>query len=1120
MPQMGPWRSPPGKLKTANAALVLCMNIETDPPDVVRPTQHSTLECWLDPSALPSNKALEAIGSNLQHQFESMSLKIPYKPILDPTMEDFRKYCVNLRKQAKDDTALLYYNGHGVPRPTPNGELWCFNRNYTQYIPVAIADVQLWVGSPAVHIWDCSAAGYLMQAFLKAASLKDDDAVQRLRAERMGSEHTEPPQPYMSSLCFAACASNEELPTAPDLPADVFTSCLTSPIDMALRYFALRTPLPDGTRAADVMQIPGDLKDRRTPLGELNWIFTAITDTIAWTTFPHDVFTRLYRSDLLIASLFRNFLLAERIMKDYDCHPSTHPLLPATNTHPLWASWDSAVDECLRQLPAMREGGEPGDFMIVPSAQRARRPTGGAPPPPPKYPYIPSRFFPDQLCAFEVWLSRGGSALTKRGPRSLPGALTPPASKKGQVNNTSEDHLVPRKPPEQLPIVLQVLLSQPHRLRALILLSQFVDLGPWAVHLALQIGIFPYISKLLQAAGQELRPVLIFIWARILAVDPSCQVDLLGNMGYKYFANVLASPEIPLLSASATLGGGAGSNGGNGAVVPNHAEHKAMCAFVLASIARGHRRGQTAVLGERVFHTCVMLLDDEDFLVRQWAALVIGQIWGAGNDEVKVEGVENGVQDRLIAMLSDESAEVRAAVVWALGTFLGASATVGMEQNEKEKEGKKGSAKDILAAGSGGGTGSMTQLDERTHFRMEVAVVTGTALTVCLDGSPMVRKELLVLVSCLTKEWRGYFVICAWIYWEEARRKESGLAPGNPDDVVTLAIENWLEGYEDDELAREENRVVLTSFYTIYTTLLEMTNDTYPEVALAAQTVVDYATALLIESPFTRLEGSTIRNAKQNLSMDAPPKPDSSRIRTISTGSENTLPPPSPSVLRPSLSRADTMGSTLSSAASSTIKRTSSLVGVFRALGSGIVFPSTTTLADETRSGTSSPTATSRLSKHHTTAMDGPQPPPPNLCVTTYSSPYPRPSSSRSSGGKKGRAGGNAPERDPIADEPPVDFSPSDVMEALMEEDMERLRARRRLGAAAAAARGHHGHHNTHGVGYLPSPSESSFGADVNVNMGLGTGTGIRDALPLQSRYYEWCVEYFKEPQMRVGHRL
>jgi regulator-associated protein of mTOR len=35
----------------------------------------------------------------------------------------------------------------------------------------------------------------------------------------------------------------------------------------------------------------------------------------------------------------------------------------------------------------------------------------------------------------------------------------------------------------QLPVVLQVLLSQGHRLRALVLLARFLDKGSWAVNL-------------------------------------------------------------------------------------------------------------------------------------------------------------------------------------------------------------------------------------------------------------------------------------------------------------------------------------------------------------------------------------------------------------------------------------------------------------------------------------------------------------------------------------------------------------------------------------------------------------------------------------------------------------
>ena len=36
-------------------------------------------------------------------------------------------------------------------------------------------------------------------------------------------------------------------------------------------------------------RIPGKLKDRTTPLGELHWIFDAVTEIIAWNTLPRGV---------------------------------------------------------------------------------------------------------------------------------------------------------------------------------------------------------------------------------------------------------------------------------------------------------------------------------------------------------------------------------------------------------------------------------------------------------------------------------------------------------------------------------------------------------------------------------------------------------------------------------------------------------------------------------------------------------------------------------------------------------------------------------------------------------------------------------------------------------------
>ena len=53
-----------------------------------------------------------------------------------------------------------------------------------------------------------------------------------------------------------------------------------------------------------------------------------------------------------MASLFRNFLLAERVMRTFHCRPVSLPRLPPMHQHPLWAAWDMAAELVLHQLPS------------------------------------------------------------------------------------------------------------------------------------------------------------------------------------------------------------------------------------------------------------------------------------------------------------------------------------------------------------------------------------------------------------------------------------------------------------------------------------------------------------------------------------------------------------------------------------------------------------------------------------------------------------------------------------------------------------------------------------------------------------------------------------------------
>lgn len=711
------WKFMKDRQKTVSAALVLCLNIGVDPPDVVKTHPCAKTEAWVDPMSLnDTKKALEAIGKSLQTQYENLSQKTRYKQSLDPCVEDVKRFCNSLRRNARDERILFHYNGHGVPQPTQSGEIWVFNRNYTQYIPISLFDLQTWLGAPCIYVWDCSSAGNIVTNFKKFVQKRIDN-------DNEGQHDTSAPSPtsaYIDCIQLAACRSNELLPMDPDLPADLFTSCLTCPIDISIKWFIMQSPIkksyygpllelaknsPNGN-----IVIPGKLTDRRTPLGELNWIFTAITDTIAWTLLPRPLFKRLFRQDLMVAALFRNFLLAKRIMPTYGCHPISDPPLPDVQFHSMWESWDLAIDQVLNQiLKNLNNGTSLGSMVLATPPNTAMDSTssttsnyangndlhgvmnGGATATSSYNGVIPSSatmsmanvadpniqnyqhstFFEQHLTAFELWLKYGSST---------------------------------REPPEQLPIVLQVLLSQVHRVRALVLLSKFLDLGPWAVYLALSIGIFPYVLKLLQSPAPELKPVLVFIWARIMAVDyKNTQQELVKDKGFNYFLQMLNPKDLTTNTTN---------------------DHKALCALILSLFVRGFKNGQKLCFSPDLIDKLLQYLESSDNpLLRQWCALLISQLWQE-NYEIKWVSYKEGLLNRLLKQINDPIPEVRASIVLALTSIL-------PESDEGE------------------------DIKEETNIIM-------TVLSLANDASPMVRKEVIICLSKIVKKNINNFIVLAF----------------------------------------------------------------------------------------------------------------------------------------------------------------------------------------------------------------------------------------------------------------------------------------------------------------------------------------------------------------------
>jgi hypothetical protein len=66
-----------------------------------------------------------------------------------------------------------------------------------------------------------------------------------------------------------------------------------------------------------------------------------------WASVPTHWFSSVgtdrVAQDLLVASLFRNFLLAERLMRAYNCTPVSYPVIPPTFNHHMWQAWVRSI---------------------------------------------------------------------------------------------------------------------------------------------------------------------------------------------------------------------------------------------------------------------------------------------------------------------------------------------------------------------------------------------------------------------------------------------------------------------------------------------------------------------------------------------------------------------------------------------------------------------------------------------------------------------------------------------------------------------------------------------------------------------------------------------------------
>ena len=673
------WRLGKDRTKTNHVLLLLCLNVGIDPPDVLRVEPCAKIECWTDPLIAQSKmltKGSEVIGDLLIQQYKSLQKAATYKACLELSDDDMKYQLQAMRKKAKDGRVLVHYNGHGVPRVTQFGELWFFDPDHTQYVPVTITEIMGRIGTPTIYVLDCSNAGAILHYWYKH------------------NFH----QTRQKDILICACRRHEDLPLNPILPADLLTSCLTTPIRASLEWYFHYSQreclLPNVTREM-IGAVPGNAADRKTPLGELTWIFTAVTDAIAWCALPRNLFNRLFRPrfDMLQVALFRGFLLADRVMRETGCVPVSHPPLPETHSHPLWEAWELALEGILSQLPSMLNSD------LTPSTS---------------YTYRPSSFFSEQLTAFEIWVEFGSSS---------------------------------QPAPDQLPCIIQGLSSHQYRVRSLRLLARYLDLGSWAVIDALSCGVMPYVCRLLQQA--DLVFIMVVIWTKILLVDKT--EATLGDLikvqipPAKVFLEVLTPNSTSEEGKSTPQEIPSTHYFMEGTTI---LQCKAMACFILSSLLDGcGLDAQVTLWNSGLLHPCLAAMRQQPVeescdsvpSLRAWAAMCFSKLIQnipAAIDHC-IDEVKCHIHD-LSPLLQDHDQQVRAAACVGLSQLVGRGESLFFKSHSARNfEARRENSTEEPSSGPSSG---------KSLIFTDLAILQYLS-DVVSDPSPLVRQEVLHALS-------------------------------------------------------------------------------------------------------------------------------------------------------------------------------------------------------------------------------------------------------------------------------------------------------------------------------------------------------------------------------------
>lgn len=445
---------------------------------LVRPC--ASLECWMEMTRVNVNEQIPTLWEALRYQYNFVMKRNPQERFFYDS--PFRtRYCSsraasecisflhNYQKEA-NGRLVIHYNGHGLPPATNKGEIWMVDDARPCFDSFSIKKVALNLDGPVIIVLDVASAGAVLNSWKR-------DRLPEVK-------------PNICFLC--ACSEGEWLPQQPELPADLLTACLTTPLRMSITWHLYRSSQRFLKPKVHKEWVEQQIASPNLPLFQcLDLVLNAVLDTVAWCTLPDaSIYYALFRVDNTTRTLFRHFVLANYVGHGAGCHPVSHPpFRPEATQHYMWDCWEYTLDKALSLLNP-----EEDPLGVIVKEQTSE---------------ITDTFFDEQLTTFKLWIQRGESYSTCSGEGRTVGERN--------LYWEEEERLV-EEAADVLPCILLVLGQPTYSLRAIALLIRYMDVSRAAAKSAIYCGVLTYLYRLCEKYSPLLLLVMV-LWMESVRAD-------------------------------------------------------------------------------------------------------------------------------------------------------------------------------------------------------------------------------------------------------------------------------------------------------------------------------------------------------------------------------------------------------------------------------------------------------------------------------------------------------------------------------------------------------------------------------------------------------------------------